>query len=221
MKLSGTPDQIYNQIAITFPEVREKLAIVANRIPPNKRSIYEYQAAALYALAAQQTRLIGEIRILEIGTALGYSAAVMAMAVPKAHITTLNPKDHEFEKAVDNLTPWPNVQVLRARSWEYLAYDPQDSYDLIFVDGDHARIWNDLPWFNRLNGGTGLILFHDYAPAGTRRECPPVFETLNDVRDVALKRDFDISVIDDGEVGLVGWRRKMNEFLVQPQKRSW
>ena len=160
MKLNGTPEQILEQIAGTLPQVRGHLDIVARRIVPNKRSIYLYQAAALYAIAIRQAVLNSRIRVLEIGTALGYSAAVMATAVPDARITTLNPKPHEFDKAVQNLKPWPNVQVIQARSWDFIVYDPQECYDLIFVDGDHARVWNDLPWFNFLNEEGGAIVFH-------------------------------------------------------------
>jgi len=171
-----------------------------------KREVAPYQAAALYALAQEYDGG----NILEIGTARGYSAAVMAQAAFRASIVTLNPVVDEADVARGNLAAFNNVKVLTIKSWDYLATYDGPELDMIFVDGDHARIVHDLPWFNWLVSG-GLIVFHDYAPDGTYRAVPPVFEALNRFA-AYIERDFDVSVIDDGGVGLVGWRKQNGEM---------
>ena len=137
------------------------------------RAIEVYQAYALYALARQFNR--PGARVLEIGTAIGYSAAVLASALPDAQIITLNPHASEAAKARANLGAWGNVTVVEALSWDYLESYAGEPFDLIFVDGDHKRVRRDFAWWDHLRDG-GLMLFHDYSPAGTYRACVPVSE---------------------------------------------
>jgi predicted O-methyltransferase YrrM len=171
-----------------------------------KREIALYQAAALYALAAPYN---GK-RILEIGTALGYSAAVLAEACPDAEIITLNPNEEEALVATRNLSVYPRVKVLPIKSWDFLTQEGIGYFDLIFVDGDHKRVRADLPFYNRLQAG-GLLLFHDYSPEGATqgkggavRECPPVYQAVNSLVVELGKKAPDVTVIDDGGVGMAG-----------------
>ena len=211
MHLRGTPDDILNQVARQYPVVMDVLnhsnTAIATR--KTKREIAPYQAAALYAVTRPYN--YAGAHILEIGTALGFSASVMAQAAPQAHITTLNPRVDEADRARQNLVQFPNVKVVAAASWDYLLHYKLPLFDLIFVDGDHAQVARDLPWFNLLRPG-GLMIFHDYAPAGTYRQCPPVYDCLNHMVGT-LGRDFDVSVIDDGGVGMVGVYKREGESL--------
>lgn len=205
MKINGTPDSIIEYVAGIAPEVRDVLHDVRSRVLPikPKREIYEYQAACLYALTKQYNR--PDARILEIGTALGYSAAIMASAAPKARIVTLNPKVEEVGQARLILSRWPNVQVDMIRSWDFLQIN-RDTYDMIFVDGDHAHVSADLPWWFQIKQG-GLFLFHDYSPDGSGRPCPPVYAAVNEFSST-IHQDLDVCVIDDQNVGLAGFYRK-------------
>lgn len=152
------------------------------------------------------------MHILEIGSALGYSAAVMATAAPQASITTLNPKGVEFEEAVVALRAFPNVRIHQMTSAEYLLWYERElrwyhqGFDLIFVDGDHSRagVLHDIQFWKHLKVG-GLMLFHDYSPEESARPTPGVYHTVNEFRDTFLKRDFDVSIIDDTQVGMVGF----------------
>jgi predicted O-methyltransferase YrrM len=207
LKLAGAPAEILDAIGRLAPGVRASLAQARARVPAKKREVYEYQAAALFALAAQYNRL--GAYILEIGTYYGYSAAVLAEAAPLARIVTLNPRDNEFPIARKNLAAYRNVQVLPQHSWDYLASSQicdLKPCDLIFVDGDHARVKQDIPWWERLAPG-GLMLFHDYAPAGTPRPCPPVYAALNAWLAELGRETFDVLVVDDQGVGLAGLYR--------------
>lgn len=190
-------EAIIQEIERFHPEVREVIARVGTRVEHTKRAIDFYQAAALYALVKQAQ----PSKILEIGTALGYSAAIMAEAAPKALVTTLNPNAEEAARARQNLRHY-NVTVVKSTSWDWLKMGRHE-YDFIFVDGDHKNVRKDLPWWDRLRPG-GTILFHDYSPAGTYRQCPPVYEAVNGFA-ALLASEPDILIIDDGAVGMAGF----------------
>ncbi len=164
-----------------------------------KRQILDWQAAALYALAKPYDRGC----ILEIGTLAGYSASVLAMAAPRATITTLNPSRPEAEVARANLRHYPNVAVVERRSWDFLDQDGSE-YDLIWVDGDHNQIARDLPWFNRLKVG-GLVLCHDYSPEA----CPPVYRAVNGM--AGGLHGMDVLLMDEFLIGMAGIYRRAGE----------
>lgn len=218
MQLNKMPqDLIMGEMLAQHPELLEVLDRVANRTRQTKRQIEPFQAAALYTLA-RQYRNEELVRVLEIGTAYGYSAAVIAEALPEAEIITLNPKTHEVIHVRNTLTQYyPNITVLELKSTEYLSSLTSDyRFDLIFVDGDHKRVKADLPFMRHLRLG-GLILFHDYSPAGTRRECPPVYEALNEYSD-EQGIPFHVKVIDDDDIGMVGFYNIPEPLILDDQK---
>lgn len=202
MIATGTPDAILNQIAdeSVFAGMRRARAWV----PVYRREIYEHQAAALYRLARDRNR--AGARFLELGTAYGYSAGIMAAAAPLAQIVTLNPHEDEARAARRNLEAARNVAVIVACSWDYLARYTGPEFDLIFVDGDHKQIRRDLPWWNWLAVG-GVMVHHDYSPAESARPCPPVYRALNEFSEW-LGRAPDVSIIDDGLAGMVGYTKR-------------
>lgn len=204
LQLHGSPQDILDRVADYCPEVYKALSRVRSQVAPvkPKREVYEYQAGCLYLLAKQYN--FAGARILEIGTALGYSAAIMATAAPLAQIITLNPKTAEVPQARHWLKPWPQVTVVEVRSQDYLPRD-HGEFDLIFVDGDHAHVVDDLPYW-RFVRQNGLFLFHDYSPEGSGRPCPPVYTALNDFM-VSIHQTMDVLVVDDQAVGLAGFYR--------------
>ncbi|MFA5377697.1 MAG: TylF/MycF/NovP-related O-methyltransferase [Dehalococcoidia bacterium] len=209
MHLRGSMDGILDQLARQYSDIPAVLtrSNAAISVRKTKREIAPYQAAVLYAIT-RQFDYPGS-SILEIGTALGFSASVMAQAAPRAHITTLNPRVDEADRARLNLATFPNVKVVAVASWDYLKHYKLPLFDIVFVDGDHAQVRRDMPWFDLIRPG-GLMIFHDYSPAGTYRACPPVFDCLNEFA-AHLGRDFDVLVVDDGGVGLAGWYKREGE----------
>ena len=206
------PEEILAGLEAMVPGLGLGLECARANVPWSKREIREYEAAALFALARQAAAgSASGGNILEIGTAYGYSCAVLAEAAPGASIVTLNPKAPEWEAAVENLSVYSNVRVVCERSWDYLAGYDGPALDLVFVDGDHGRTVLDFAWFERLRPG-GLLLLHDYAPAGSGRPCQPVYEAANALRD-GLGRDFDVHVEADDGVGLAGFYRREGETL--------
>ncbi len=192
-------------------------------VPQTKREVMREEAISLYHIAGHYSTEGGYC--LEIGTATGFSAAVMAQAIAPEALITLNPKEVEWERAVDNLRSFSNVRVLKEKSWDYhdWASRPQQ-FDFIFVDGDHGNVIRDLVWFDSLRVG-GAIVFHDYTPGGSKRACQPVVATL-DLFAARLGRPFDLSIRTVDNQGMVGFVRKQGEcvpddLVTDWQKHSW
>lgn len=203
--INAKPEDIMMQVKSICPEVHHVLDYIRRNVAPIKerREIYPYQAACLYALSKPYNQ--EGMRILEIGTALGYSAAVIASAAPLAKIVTLNPKESEVVLARQYLQYWPNVTVVQSRSQDYLKDYHDERLDLIFVDGDHAHVKEDLPWWDMLNQN-GLMLFHDYSPEGSGRPCPPVYGA---VKEFAERLGQPVTlIVDDKQVGMLGIYRE-------------
>lgn len=226
VQISGTDDEILAHIREKWHEVDTVLSWTRKKIPYLKRQIAPYQGALLAYYAHGYDRPgagVGDNPMfLEIGTAIGYSACLMATAAPRARITTLNPKDGEFEQAVKNLRIRSNVRVVKETSQAFFKTLTQPltpgpspraergGYDLIFVDGDHAynMVLHDAQFFNCLKPG-GLILFHDYSPDGSARPSDGSFRALNELAE--RHRPFDVLVIGTGGVGMAGWIRQEGE----------
>lgn len=203
-----------NAVRVEYPEIDLVLSRVERQIPWTKRQIdnqqrrHPWQSAVLYALAQQYNR--PGSNILEIGTATGYSAAVMAEAAPTTPIITLNPKATEVPQARENLKPYSTVTVIQEKSWDYYARTG-GSYDLIFVDGDHGQVERDLVWWDRVSSG-GLLLFHDYSPDGAKRPCQPVYDAVN-LFSAEIEQPLDVLIVDEQEVGMAGFRRQPGETI--------
>ena len=94
----------------------------------------------------QILRLHKPERILEIGTAYGYSSVFFAKCLPKAHITTIerNPvmieaakKTYESFKESDRITMLEGdaLIILEDMVREYESADESERFDFIFIDG--------------------------------------------------------------------------------------
>lgn len=213
MIIHDTQDKIYLACIDKRPEVIEALTTVRQAVPGYKREIWQFQAAALYCLMTPFN--FRGSRILEIGTAWGYSAAVIGQAAPLAAITTLNPHHEEAEAARSHLWRWPNVTVVEQKSteffntWQRSCPPGECMFDVIWVDGDHKRVALDFPYWNLLKPG-GLFLFHDFAPEWSSRPCKPVYDGLMRFREW-MGRDFDVLISDNTDVGIAGYYQQVGD----------
>lgn len=188
------------------PELEEIQQEIRGIIYESKREVFQYQAAFLY-LIARQFRTMGRYaNFLEIGSAYGYSAAHLSYGAPQATVVGLNPKESEITIAAASLRDRSQVRFVKHTSewlWAMNQIIPTQ-WDLIFVDGDHRLALFDFNFYYHLRPG-GIILFHDYSPENSSRPTAEVFKDVNRIRDDIIKRPFDISIVDDGLNGLVGW----------------
>lgn len=201
MILRGSESQLFQELKARFPEADERVPMRSEMLP--------YQRLALWGLVRPFNRR--GARILEIGTALGASALVMARAAPLATIVTLTISAAEAALAWQYLSAAraTNARIGACASWDYWKTTRGDSWDVVFVDGDHNQIERDMVWWNDLVTG-GLFLCHDYSPAESSHPSPIVYEALNNFGK-RLGRPLDVAVIDDGLTGLAGWYRREGE----------
>lgn len=220
----GSAIELAEKFTALHPELGETLDRVRARVPHLKREIWAYQAMALYHLVKPYNR--DGATILEIGTAFGFSAAVMASAAPLAKIITLNPKEGEVDLARKHLASWANVTVVQNYSVPFLEAvmktvsldgSPTLTFDVIFVDGDHKRIRLDMPYYNLVRDA-GLFLHHDYSPEWSPRPCTPVYEELNHFSEHILRRDMDVIIVDDTDVGMAGWYKQPDDPVIDLAK---
>lgn len=206
--MNKTPEQWLEYYRSLHPELAKIERKVQQVVKNTKKAVYPYQAAALYHLA----RPYNGGRALEIGTAYGYSGYYLASAMPDSQITTLNASIGEIEavKAAGVFANFPNMKIVHAVSWEYYKPGTAD-LNFIFIDGDHKHVKLDFPFYNLLVDG-GLMIFHDYSPLGSQRQCPPVYDGVNDLAKY-LGREPDVLIIDDGQVGMAGFRRRSGECI--------
>lgn len=126
-------------------------------------------------------RLAAGADVLEIGSAYGYSAIVMALAGANS-ILAIDP--HLW------LDSWPTmtanveaygvanrVQIWRTDSQAALPTLRIPTFDLVWIDGDHeaATVAHDVHWARQLLKPTGHLACHDYDEA----TCPGVRQALD------------------------------------------
>lgn len=98
--------------------------------------------------------------ILEIGTCIGFSAALMAQTLKNAHITTIERYPLMIEKAKENfakLKLTDRITLLEGNAPDILK-NLQGGYDLIFLDGGKAQYINFLPRCLRLLKCDGVLI---------------------------------------------------------------
>ena len=137
-------------------------------------SVTDAETAVLAELAA------GAGEALEVGSAYGYSAVVMARA--GARVTAVDPHAGELPGSLGIMTG--NLQAYQANtvairvgtSQEVLPTCPLGWFGLVFIDGDHTEqtVAHDVGWALKLLKPGGVLAAHDW-DEGT---CPGVRAAL-------------------------------------------
>ena len=108
--------------------------------------------------------------ILEVGTAVGYSALLMARIMPKdAHITTIEKFEKRIPVAKANFKKAQledRITLLEGDAGEILA-DLSGSFDFIFMDAAKGQYINWLPDIIRLLTPGGLLMSDNVLQDGT------------------------------------------------------
>lgn len=98
----------------------------------------------------QLIRLYQPSRILEIGTAIGYSALRMQEAYPEAQIITIERDEQRFKQAIDNIKAQKkqeSIHVIPGDALEQLEKlaAADEKFDLVFIDaakGQYKRFFD-------------------------------------------------------------------------------
>ena len=123
------------------------------------------------SLTGNETKALASLAagrdVLEIGSAFGYSACVMALAGAR-HVTAVDPHaqlaSHQAMTAnLDRAGVADVVTIVRGHSPGILATLP-GPFGLVFIDGDHgsAAVIADVEAARKLLAGGGVLACHDY-----------------------------------------------------------
>ena len=148
--------------------------------PAISTSVQDIEAAELGRLAAGKN-------VLEIGSAFGYSACVMALAGAN-HVTAVDPHTWipgSLQVMGDTVGAYgvgDQVTILAMSSYTVMPElaEDGDRFGLIFIDGDHSypAVRHDGEWAAKLLEPGGTIAFHDY---GEDCCCPGVRHAIGDM----------------------------------------
>ncbi len=106
-------------------------------------------------------------RVLEVGTAIGYSAIMMALANPKLKVVSIERDEERYLEALKNVKKFQLEDRITLLFKDALEVKLNDKFDLIFLDGAKGKNINFFEHFERNldEGGffiTDNIDFHGY-----------------------------------------------------------
>ncbi len=96
--------------------------------------------------------------ILEIGTAIGYSAIKMAMVDKNIKITTIERDSERYSLALKNITDFKLQNQIKVILDDALNVNLSDKYDLIFIDAAKGQYINFFEKFKRNLNDNGTII---------------------------------------------------------------
>lgn len=103
-------------------------------------------------------------KILEIGTAVGYSASNFCSCLDEdSHITTIERNDRRFKEATKNINELnlnKNVEILFGDALDVLPQLKENSFDVIFIDAAKGQYIKFLEEAKRL-GHNGSVIIAD------------------------------------------------------------
>lgn len=161
------------------------------------------------------------LKILELGTAIGYSAILMALN-SKANITTVDRNESMIEKAAQNIKKFgldDRIEILNGECVDVLKGLNKEEYDIIFIDagkGHYGQFFNECI---RLLKEDGIIiadnvLFRGMVPNNDllqRRKITIVKRMRSYLTMVSKNSDLITSVIPMGDGIAVTTRRRSYE----------
>ena len=125
------------------------------------------------ALLKTMVTLVSPARILEVGTAVGYSALLMASVMPEnCRITTIEKYEKRIPEAKENFRlagMEEKITLLEGDAGEILA-GLSGSFDFIFMDAAKGQYINWLPDILRLLRDGGLLMSDNVLQDGTIME---------------------------------------------------
>ncbi|PCS01322.1 methyltransferase [Lactococcus fujiensis JCM 16395] len=170
--------------------VQGDLETVLNFAQENNIPVIPHETVVYFQMLIQ---LIKPKRILEIGTAIGFSALMMAQAAPECEIVTIDRNQEMIELAKDNLSKFDKrkqITLLEGDAADLLStLDGQ--YDLVFMDSAKSKYVDFLPFALNLLSENGVILMDDIFQAG--EILIPIMEIKRNQRALerGLRRLFD------------------------------
>lgn len=150
-------EYIEDYIRSVLPERIDYLSSMEKYAEDYNVPIVEPEVAQFLRL---QIKLLKPKRILEIGTAIGYSALVMAESVEDTKISTIEKNEDMFLLAKENIEKSPykdKINTIWGDAREVLPL-LEGKYDLIFIDAAKGQYMEFLEYAMKLLNPSGLII---------------------------------------------------------------
>lgn len=190
-----------NKVSGTLGEIQAQATIDNVPIIPN-------ETASFLRFFLKQ---IKAKNVLEVGTAIGFSASLMLDAMGEgSHVTTIDRFDVMIKKAKANfekLGVQEQVTLLEGDAKEVLP-TLEGPYDFIFMDSAKSKYIEFLPECLRLLKVNGVLMIDDVFQAGTImhdiKEIPrsqrTIYRKLNELYDVVLNHeDLTVTILPLGD----------------------
>lgn len=190
-----------NKVSGTLGEIQAQATIDNVPIIPN-------ETASFLRFFLKQ---IKAKNVLEVGTAIGFSASLMLDAMGEgSHVTTIDRFDVMIKKAKANfekLGVQEQVTLLEGDAKEVLP-TLEGLYDFIFMDSAKSKYIEFLPECLRLLKVDGVLMIDDVFQAGTImhdiKEIPrsqrTIYRKLNELYDVVLNHeDLTVTILPLGD----------------------
>ena len=100
-------------------------------------------------------------KILEVGTAYGYSASEFSFSGANTHVDTIEKNQTNYQVAKQNLKPYKNIKVLNYDVLDFKLYQKEltfQTYDLIFLDGPKKSVKIQFDYFINLLSKKGILI---------------------------------------------------------------
>ncbi|WP_066893973.1 O-methyltransferase [Clostridium nigeriense] len=153
-----TYDYMEEYIRSLIPEASEKFKELEEFARENKVPIAQKETAKFLEFIVSMKK---PLRVLELGTAIGYSAILMYEASGcKASITTIERDENMIKYAEENLKKYnlqDKIEIKKGECLEVLEKLEQP-YDLIFMDAGKGHYNHFLPHCLRLLNEDGIIV---------------------------------------------------------------
>lgn len=128
--------------------------------------IIQHEVVAYFRLLLQTMQ---PKNILEIGTAIGFSALLMAENASEAHITTIDRNEEMIGLAKKNLAQYDSrkqIELLEGDALDLLPTLPDNQYDFVFMDSAKSKYIVFLPEVLKKVKVGGIIIFDDIFQGG-------------------------------------------------------
>ena len=136
-------------------------------------------------------------KILEVGTAIGFSASIFA-EYTEAEIQTIERNPEMIERAKANFEDFgltDRVEILEGQAGEWLEKLPADTFDFIFMDSAKAKYYDFFPHCMRILKTDGVLAVDDVLQGGTILQ--PTEEIPRRVRKIHKKLNAFLEVVLD------------------------
>ncbi|WP_416326973.1 O-methyltransferase [[Eubacterium] hominis] len=146
--------------------------------------------------------------ILEIGSAIGYSAMRMAMLDSQIHVTTIERDQKRYQKAVDYINRSSCETQITLLYGDALTADISGNYDLIFIDAAKAQYIRFFERYEPLLKPKGYIIsdnlkFHgfvEHPETATSRNLRQLVGKISRFVEYLKRRDdFDTTFLEQGD----------------------